>query len=178
MMQPMINASLRSRWVVIVIAAALMAVGAWQLPKTELEALPEFGPTMVQVRTEALGLPAVEVEQLITVPMEQDLLNGVAYLKHIHSESVPGLSAIDLYFEPGTDGQTARLVVQERIAEAHAQPHVSQPPQMLQPLSSMGRVAMIGLSSKSLTPMEMGVLARWTIRPRLMGVPGVANVAI
>jgi len=178
MMQPLITASLRSRWVVIVIAAALLAVGAWQLPKTELEALPEFGPIMVQVRTEALGLSAVEVEQLITVPMEQDLLNGVAYLKHIHSESVPGLSAIDLYFEPGTDGQTARLVVQERMAEAAALPNVSMPPQMLQPVSSIGRVAMIGLSSKSLTPMEMGVLARWTIRPKLMGVPGVANVAI
>jgi len=178
MMQPLINASLRSRWVVIAMAVALLAVGAWQLPKAELEALPEFGPTMVQVRTEALGLSAVEVEQLITVPMEQDLLNGIAFLKHIHSESVPGLSAIDLFFEPGTDVLTARQVVQERMAEAHALPNVSQPPQMLQPLSSTGRVAMVGLSSTTLTPMEMGVLARWTLRPRLMGVPGVANVAI
>jgi Cu/Ag efflux pump CusA len=178
MMHPLVSASLRSRWIVIVIAGALLALGAWQLPQARVESLPEFGPTVVQVRTEALGLSAVEVEQMITVPMEQDLLNGVAYLKHIHSESVPGLSAIDMYFEPGTDGQTARLVVQERMAEAAALPNVSQPPQMLQPLSSIGRVAMIGLSSKSLTPMEMGVLARWTIRPKLMGVPGVANVAI
>src|SRR5207247_1667970 len=73
----------------------------------------------------------------------------------------------------------ARLAVQERVSQAKvALPGVSSPPQMLQPLSSTNRVMIVGLSSNDLTPIEMSVLARWTIRPRLMGVPGVANVSI
>ena len=70
--------------------------------------------------------------------------------------------------------------MQERLTQAHALPNVSKPPQMLQPLSSTSRVMMIGLSvgAKPCRSIDMSVLARWTIRPRLMGVPGVANVAI
>jgi Cu/Ag efflux pump CusA len=170
--------SLRSRGVVIVLAAALLVVGATQLRDMPVDALPEFTPPTVEVQTEALGLSAAEVEQLITVPLEQDLLNGVAWLDTIRSESVPGLSRIEMIFEPGTDPLKARQVVQERLIQAHALPQVSKPPQMLQPLSSTSRVMMIGLSSEKLTPIELSVLARWTIRPHLMGVPGVANVAI
>ena len=66
----------------------------------------------------------------------------------------------------------------ERLTQAHALPHVSKPPQMLQPLSSTNRVLMVGLSSKDVSPIEMSVQARWTIAPRLTGVPGVANVSI
>src|SRR5262249_30969517 len=116
--------------------------------------------------------------QLITVPLEQDLLNGVAWLQTIRSESLPGLSSIVLVFEPGTDLFRARQMVGERLAQAFALPHVSKPPTMLQPLSSSSRFMLIGLSSKSLSLIQMSVLARWTIAPRLLGVPGVANVAI
>src|SRR5207247_7590651 len=81
--------------------------------------------------------------------------------------------------ESGTDPYRARLAVQERVSQAKvALPGVSSPPQMLQPLSSTNRVMIVGLSSTELTPIEMSVLARWTIRPRLMGVPGVATVSI
>jgi multidrug efflux pump subunit AcrB len=85
-----------------------------------------------------------------------------------------------MVFKPGTDVYTGRALVQERLTQAHALPNVSKPPLMLQPKSSSGRVLMIGLSdgARKLTPIEKGVLARWTIRPRLLGVPGVANVAI
>jgi CzcA family heavy metal efflux pump len=170
--------SLRSRGVVVVLAAALLVFGATQLRDMPVDALPEFAPPRVEVQTEALGLSAAEVEQLITVPLEQDLLNGVAWLDTIRSESVPGLSRVELLFEPGTDLLQARQVVQERLIQAHALPQVSKPPQMLQPLSSTSRLMMVGLSSEKLSPIELSVLARWTIRPRLMGVPGVANVAI
>jgi multidrug efflux pump subunit AcrB len=68
--------------------------------------------------------------------------------------------------------------VAERLTQAHALPQVSKPPQMLQPLSSTNRVMMIGVSSKDVSALEMSVLARWTIAPRLVGVPGVANVAV
>jgi Cu/Ag efflux pump CusA len=143
-----------------------------------VDVLPEFTPPHVEVQTEALGLSAEEVEQLITVPMEQDLLNGVPWLKTIHSKSVPGLSSILMTFDAGTDLVRARQMVTERLAQAFALPHVSKPPTMLQPLSSTGRVMMIGLASKDVSLIQMGVLARWTIVPRLMGVPGVANVSI
>ena len=178
MIRWIIESSLRLRLPVLVFALALFAVGMWQLPDAPKEVLPEFAPTYVEIQTEALGLSADEVEQLITVPMEQDLLNGVAWLDEIRSESVTGLSSIVLIFEPGTDPLQARQMVQERLTAAHALPNVSKPPTMLQPLSSASRVIMVRLSSAELTPIQMSVLARWTIRPGLMGVPGVANVSV
>ncbi len=168
----------RNRRPVVGSSAVLLLLAVWQVPKLRTEVLPEFAPPTVEVQTEALGLSAAEVEQLITVPMEQDLLNGVAYLKSLRSKSVPGLSSIEMIFESGTPIAKARQVVQERLTQAHALPNVSKPPQMLQPKSSASRVMMIGLSSKTLTPIELGVLARWTLRPNLLGVGGVANVAI
>ena len=177
-MRFLVESSLKLRFLVLVLAAALMAFGIMQLRTMPVDVLPEFMPPYVEVQTEALGLSAAEMEALITVPMEADLLNGVAWLDHIYSESVAGLSSILLVFEPGTDPIRARQMVQERLTQAYALPNVSKPPVMLQPLASTSRVMLIGLSSQDVSPIELGVLARWTIKPRLMGVPGVANVAI
>ena len=177
-MRWLIGWGVRNSRPVVGFSLVLLLVAAWQIPRMQTDVLPEFVPPTVEVQTEALGLSAAEVEQLITVPMEQDLLNGVAYLKSLRSRSVPGLSSIEMIFESGTPIAKARQVVQERLTQAHALPNVSKPPQMLQPKSSASRVMMIGLSSKTLTPIELGVLARWTLRPNLLGVDGVANVAI
>ncbi len=177
-MRWIIGSSLRFRLLVVPVAAAVLFLGFAQLRSAPVDVLPEFTPVAVEVQTEALGLSAAEVEQLITVPLEQDLLNGVAWLAQIRSESVVGLSSIELVFQPGTDILRARQMVQERLAQAHALPHVSKPPMMLQPLSSTNRVMMIGMSSADVSLIDMSVLARWKIRPRLMGIPGVANVAI
>jgi Cu/Ag efflux pump CusA len=145
-----------------------------------MEVLPEFSPPYAEIQTEALGLSADEVEQLITVPLEQDLLNGVEGVDVIRSESLPGLSSIVMVFEPGTDIYRGRQLIEERLSQAHggALPQVSKPSTLLQPLSSANRVLMIGMSTTELTPIEQSVIARWTVRPRLMGVPGVANVSI
>ena len=178
MMRWIVGWSLRFRRLVVALAAATMIFGITQLRHTPVDLLPEFSPPTVEIQTEALGLSAVEVEQLITAPMEQGLLNGVAFLDVIRSESVPGLSSIELIFEPGTDLLDARQVVAERLTQAHALPNVSKPPQMLQPLSSTSRVMMVRLSSDELSPIDVSVLARWVIGPRLLGVDGVANVAI
>lgn len=179
MMRWIVGSSLKFRRLVVAIAAGMMILGITQLRHLPVDALPEFGPTMVEVRTEALGLSAVEVEQLITTPLEQDLLNGIAFLDEIHSESVPGLSSVVMIFEPGTSLLDARQVAAEKVAEAAvALPGVSTPPQMLQPLSSTSRIMTARLSSEELSPIEMSVLARWTIGPRLLGVQGVANVSI
>ena len=178
MLRWIVDGSLRLRRTVVAVAVALTVFGVWQFRSIHADVLPEFSPPTVHIQTEALGLSAAEVEQLITVPLEQDLLNGVAWLDTIRSESVPGLSSIELIFERGTPIVRARQVVQERLTQAHAIPQVSSPPQMLQPVSSTSRTMIVGLSSQDLSAIDMSVLARWTIRPKLLGVPGVANVAI
>ena len=178
MIRWIVESSLRLRFLVMILAAALLGFGSVQLRAMPLDIYPEFNPPLVEVQTEALGLSAAEMEALITVPLEADLLNGVAWLDQIYSESVAGLSSILLVFEPGTDPIRARQMVQERLTQTFALPNVSSPPTMLQPLSTTSRVMMVGFSSEELSLLELGVLARWNIKPRLLGVPGVSNVAI
>lgn len=180
-MRWIIESSMRFRLLVVAAVAALTGFGFAQLRSMPVDIYPEFTPTQVEVQTEALGLSAEEVEQLITVPLEQDLLVGVAFLDDIESASLPGLSSVLMTFEPGTDLLDARQVVQERLTQAvgiAGLPNVAKPPQMIQPVSANRRVSMIKLSSDSLTPIDVSVLARWVISPRLMGVPGVANVTV
>jgi CzcA family heavy metal efflux pump len=178
MIRSIIESSLQFRLIIIGVAVGVMAVGITQLRDVPVDVFPEFTPPYVEVQTEALGLSADEVESLITVPLEVNLLNGVEGVDVIRSESVAGLSSIVMVFEPGTDLYQARQLVQERLIQAHALPNVSKPPTMIQPLSSSSRVMIIGLDPKELSPIEASVISRWVIKPRLMGEPGVANVAI
>ncbi|WP_461165164.1 efflux RND transporter permease subunit [Arthrobacter sp. R4-81] len=170
--------SMHFRILVLALAAGLITYGVVNVPRIAVDTMPEFGPAQVEIQTEALGLSAVEVEQLITAPMEADLLNGVAWLDEIRSKSVPGLSSIELVFEPGTDLLRARQLVAERMTQAHALPQVSSPPLIMQPMSSTSRVLMVRMNSKELSGIDLSVLARWKIKPRLLGIPGVANVSI
>ena len=178
MIREIIALSVKFRVLVVGAAVALLGLGLIQLPAASVDGYPEFAPPLVQIQAEALGLSAAEVEQLITVPLEQDLLNGVPWLDQIRSESVPGLSTIDMTFEPGTDTLQARQMVQEHLTQAHLLPQVGTPPVMIQPLSSTSRVMMIGLQSKDVSLIDLSILARWKIKPLLMGLSGVANVAI
>ena len=181
MMRWIIGSSIKFRRLVIAVAVGLLAYGVLQLDSAQTDILPEFQRTTVEVQTEALGLSAEEVEQLITTPLEQDLLVGIAFLEEIESVSLPGLSSVVMTFEEGTELLDARQIVAERLTQAVAAaglPQVAKPPQMIQPLSSTSRVGMVKLSSDELTPIEMSILARWVIVPRLLGVEGVANVSI
>ncbi|MGQ0654509.1 MAG: efflux RND transporter permease subunit [Betaproteobacteria bacterium] len=172
-----VASSLQLRFLVAGIAAALVVFGGLQLRTMPVDVFPEFAPPTVEVQTEAVGLSATEVESLITLNLEE-LLSGVPWLQSIRSQSVIGLSSIVLIFQPGTDLMKARQMIQERLTLAYTLPNVSKPPVMLQPLSATSRFMMIGLSSASVEPTELSLLARWTIKPKLAGVPGVANVAI
>src|SRR2546430_5184723 len=172
-----IGSSLQFRFLVLGVAAALVVFGTIQLKKMPVDVFPEFAPPVVQVQTEAIGLSADEVESLITLNLEE-LLSGVPWLKSIRSESVTGLSSIVLTFDRGTDIMKARQMIQERLTLAYTLPNVAQPPVILQPLSATSRFMMIGISSGKVEPTELSLLARWTIKPKLLGVPGVANVAI
>jgi Cu/Ag efflux pump CusA len=166
------------RLVILAAAAVLVFFGITELVNMPVDILPEFSRPYVEVQTEALGLSADEVEAMITVPLEADMLNGVPWADEIRSESIPGLSSIVIFFEPGTEMMVARQLVQERLVSVHALPNVSKPPAMMQPLSSSGRVMKIGMTSNVHSAMDMSVLAQWTVLPRLMSVPGVANVSI
>ena len=170
--------SMKFRLLVVALAALTSSWASRSSARCPSTSSPSTRPSRSRCRPRRSDLSSAEVEQLITVPIEQDLLNGIAFLKDIRSQSVPGLSRILLIFDPGTDLFTARQVVAERMTQAHALPNVSKPPQILQPLSSTNRVLMVGVNSKTLSPIQMSVLARWTIIPRLLGVPGVANVSI
>src|SRR5437867_6918975 len=117
-----LGSSLRFGRLVIAVAIGLAVIGIAQLRSAPVDIYPEFMPPSVEIQTEALGLSAAEVEQLITVPLEQDLLNGVPWLDHIHSASMPGLSVIDLTFEQGTNPFSARQLVQEGMTQALALP--------------------------------------------------------
>ena len=178
MMAWLVSLSLRHRIIVVALAAIAVVVSWRTLRTTPLDVFPEFAPPLVEVQTEAPGLSTIEVEALVTVPLEA-ALNGVPGLDRIRSKSVLGLSSVVLVLEPGTDVLGARLVVQERLARIAAQlPSVARPPVMLSPLSSLSRVMKIGVTSQKFSQVELTTLTKWTVRPRLMSIPGVANVAI
>src|SRR5215218_3569825 len=139
-MHGIVHSSLQYRFLVIVIAIVLMAIGFTQIRTMPVDILPEFNPPYVEVQTEARGLSAKEVEEIVTVSLEQSMLAGVPWLDRIESKSLPGLSSIFLYFEPGTDINRARQLVGERLAlSAAGLPSVSKKPVMIQPLSSASR---------------------------------------
>ena len=177
-MRWLVSLSLRHR-VVVAALTVLLAAAAWRtLQTTPLDVFPEFAPPLVEVQTEAPGLSSRDVEALVTIPLEA-ALTGIPDLATLRSNSVLGLSSIRLILEPGSDLMEARQLVQERVSRAAAElPDVARPPVMLSPLSSLSRVLKIGLSSDRLSQIELTTLTKWTIRPRLMAVRGVANVAI
>jgi CzcA family heavy metal efflux pump len=174
----LVRAALTQRVLVLALAALLIILGLRATGNVPLDVFPEFAPPMIEIQTEALGLSTEEVESLITVPIET-AVNGVPDLATLRSKSVLGLSSVSILFDRGTDVIRARQLVQERVTQVQARlPVAASPPVMLPPLSSTSRAMKIGISSAKLDQMQLSELARWTIRPRLMAVPGVANVAI
>jgi CzcA family heavy metal efflux pump len=178
MLRAIVRASLRFRYLVVAGAAAMMFFGVQQLEAMPVDVFPEFAPPRVEIQTSAIGLSAAEVEELVTIPLEQSL-NGIPELETIRSKSVPQLSSIELLFREDTDVLEARQLVAERMAAVtRTIPTWASPPVMLPPVSTTGRVIEIGLSSDTVNLRDMSMIAYWTIRGRLLRVPGVANVAI
>lgn len=173
-----VGKSLKFRYLVLALAAGLMYFGIGQLQRMPVDVFPEFAPPMVEIQTISLGLSAEEVESLVTVPLEQ-VLAGVPGMSVMRSKSVPDLSAIKMYFKPGTDLLLARQMVNERIITVvPTLPSWASPPVMLPPLSATSRMMKIGISSKTRSVIDLSMTTYWTIRQRLLRVPGVANVAI
>lgn len=177
MLRALVSASLRLRLLIVAGAALLVFLGARSTREIPIDVFPEFAPPLVEVQTEAPGLSTEEVDALVTLPLES-ALNGSPWVRTVRSKSVQGLSSVVLIFEEGTDLLEARQFVGERLSHAAAGlPAVAKPPVLLSPLSALSRVLKIGVSSDELSLLELSDLVRWTIRPRLLSIPGVANVA-
>jgi CzcA family heavy metal efflux pump len=173
-----VGSSLKFRFLVVAIAAGMVAFGVDRFRGMPVDVFPEFAPPRVEIQTPCLGLSTAEVEELVTIPLEQ-AFNGLPGLDVMRSKSVEQLSSILLQFERGTDLLTARQLAAERISiAAPTLPTWASPPIMLQPLSSTSRMMKIGISSKELSVTEMSMTAYWKIVARLLRVPGVAHVAI
>jgi CzcA family heavy metal efflux pump len=163
---------------VVFAAAALLVFGFLQTRGAETDVFPEFAPPIIEVQTLATGNSSTEVEELITIPIE-DALNGVEGLDEMRSYSVEQVSSIKLYFKRGTDRNQARQLIQERLAGVTSQlPQWASPPFMMPSLSSTSRILKIGLTSDELSPLDMSAIAYWKIRQRLTRVTGVAQVLI
>jgi CzcA family heavy metal efflux pump len=177
-MRWIVGRSLRFRWLVLFAAVALMVLGVSQIPNAKVDVFPEFAPPQVEIQTIALGNSSTEVEELITVPIEEQL-QGIDGIEEIRSKSVSQLSAIRIIFKKGQDELRARQLVTERVAQVTPTlPTWAAPPWIMPPLSATSRIMKIGLTSDELNGMEMSSIAYWKIRQRILRVPGVAQVNI
>lgn len=178
MMKFLIEKSMRFHYLVIAAAVMLIIFGAQKTSDLAIDVFPEFAPPLVEIQTPSLGLSSIEVEEYVTIPLEQSLA-GIDGLEIIRSKSAPQLSAVTMIFSHDTDLLLARQLVQERVNNiSPTLPTWSSPPVILPPLSATSRIMKIGLSSDEYSMIEMSMTTYWKIRERLLRVPGVANVAI
>src|SRR5262249_46061524 len=173
-----IRFAIRFRGIVITLACILVAYGAYALGRTKYDVFPEFAPAQVSIQTEAVGLTPEQVEVLVTRPIE-NAINGVPGVQTLRSTSIQGLSVVTVFFDPASDIYRDRQVVAERLAAAAQQlPQGLQPPVVTPLTASTSRMLVLGLTSDPRSLMELRTAADWTIRLRLLAVPGVANVTV
>ncbi len=178
MLRRLVEFSLEFRGVMLTLAGLLVAYGIVATVHAKRDVFPEFAPPQVVVLTEAPGLSPEEVEALVTTPVER-VVNGVGDLQSIRSQSIQGLSVITAIFESGTEILRARQRVGERLLDVAARlPQGVAPPTMAPLTSATSTTLVIGLTSAQRSAMELRTFADWTLRPRLLGVPGVAKVVV
>jgi CzcA family heavy metal efflux pump len=178
MLNALVERSLRLRWVVIVLACMVIASGVYVAMHARLDVFPDFVPPQVVVQTEAPGLSAEQVETLVTRPLEARIL-GAGSLESIRSQSVQGLSAITAVFKEDSDVFRARQLLSEQLSGVVGElPAGVRTPKMTPLTSATMDLLKIGLLSDKISPMELRSFAQWTLRPRLLSVPGVSNVSL
>ena len=178
MLRRIVELSLRYRGVVIALACVIVGYGCFVAAHAKLDVFPEFVQPQVTVQTEAPGLASEQVEVLVTRPVES-ALSGVGNLESIRSESIQGLSVITAVFKEGTDVFIARQMLAEKLAELAGElPAGVKSPKMSPLTSSTMDLLKFGLLSDTLSPMALRTFADWTVRPRLLSVPGVARVTV
>ena len=178
MLKRLVESSLRLRGIVLALAGLLIGYGLYVASHAKLDVFPEFAPPLVVVQTEAPGLSPEEVEVLVTRPIENAVI-GAGNLESVRSQSIQGLSVVTAIFQERVDIFKARQMVNERLTEAAGQmPQGVHAPTVAPLTSATSTILEIGLTSETLSPMELRTFADWTLRPRLLGVLGVAKIAI
>lgn len=178
MLNAIVSLSLRFRGVVVALAIAFLGYGFYSLTQAKYDVFPEFAPPVVGIQTEAPGLSPEQVELLVTQPLE-NAINGVTGIESLRSNSIQGLSVISVIFHGGSDIYLDRQLVNERLAGLEAQLPTGVHAPIMEPLTmSTSTVLVVGLTSNTKSLMELRTAADWTLRPRLLAVPGVARVPV
>jgi CzcA family heavy metal efflux pump len=178
MLNAIVRFSIRFRGIVIALACALLGYGVFSLGRAPYDVFPNFAPPQVSVQTEAPGLSPEQVEVLVTQPIE-NAINGAPGIDTLRSRSIQGLSDIAVVFHSDTDIYRDRQMVAERLSTVSSElPTGVQPPLMTPLTSSTAWVMEVDFTSDTQPLMAVRTIADWTIKPRLLAVPGVAGVEV
>jgi CzcA family heavy metal efflux pump len=178
MLSAIVRWSLQRRFMVAAAAVLLLIYGGFSLTCAKFDVFPDFVPAQAEIQTEAPGLTAEQVEQLVTRPVEQ-AVNGASGVAAVRSDSIQGLSVVSVIFGEGTDPYRARQVVSESLGEvAGSLPTGVKAPKVAPLTSSTMDLLKIGFTSDKLTPMQLRDLVQWNVRPRLLSAAGVARATV
>lgn len=178
MLNKIIHFSLHNRIIVLVAAVLLLVGGTYTAFRTEVDVFPDLNAPTVVIMTEANGMAAEEVEQLVTFPVET-AVNGATNVRRVRSSSTNGFSVVWVEFDWDTDIYLARQIVTEKLTVVTEElpGNVGKP--TLGPQSSiLGELLIVGLTADSTSMLDLRTIADWTIRPRLLSTGGVAQVAV
>ncbi|RFF31244.1 efflux RND transporter permease subunit [Wenzhouxiangella sediminis] len=176
MIDRIISLSLNNRLLILAAAVFLLVWGSWVALRSPMDVFPDLTAPSVTVVAEAHGMPPEDVERLVTFPIET-AMNGASGVRRVRSNSGIGISVITVEFEWGTDIYRARQIVSEKLQGARSSLPADLPAPQLAPVTSiMGEVMFIALVSDQHDEMALKTVADWTIRRRLLAVPGVAEV--
>ena len=176
MIDGLIRWSLRHRPIVVALAAAFLVWGGWTATRIPLDVLPDLTAPTVTILAEAPGMDPLEIESLVTFPIES-ALNGAAGVRRVRSATAVGVAVVWVEFDWGQDIQRARQTVTEKLTLVSGSLPPNVEPPFLAPVSSiMGEVLFIDLESDRHSPLELRTIAETVVRRRLLAVPGVSQV--
>ncbi len=177
MLTAIIRSSLRHRGVVVALACLLLGYGAYSLKEAKYDVFPEFSPPEVVIPTESPGLSPQQVELLVTQPIE-NAVNGVSRVRSVRSASIQGLSVVTVVFHDNSSIYLDRQVVTERLSALTGSLPAGITPTIAPLTTSTSIVMVVGLTSATKSPMQLRTAADWTVKLRLLAVPGVSKIAV